>query len=1182
MAEMNDRASTLARLCFWVPAERRDDFGAAYEKRVASLLEKHGLVESSALARATVEGVFGRLFACESPAAFVSARENLWRDPAWQDLLRRLGTDFQAADADGFMRCRFAMYECPAGTGQSAAAGAGTRRGEWLTLGVQDGLPSALLQSVLADREGCLWFGAETGLTRYDGERFVTYDEADGLASSGVFSMLEDRQEQLWGGVFSMLEDRQGQLWFGTGNGLTRYDGERFVTYDEADGLVVRDVFSMLEDRQGQLWFGCKTGLIRYDGQSFQTFTPREGLADGTVVAIAEDREGCLWLGVGRWDGNIWSWVPRGIFHYDGQSFQTATAPDGLFDRVGTSIYQDRAGHLWFGGMGEVARYDGRDFQMFTSRDGLVGGHIGSIREDRDGHLWFGSLHQGISRFDGRTFATFTTENGLFNSQVCGTAVDRDGNLWVGTTGGGASRYEGAHFTSFTPRDGLPNAYAKCVVRDRCGQLWVGTGAGLTRYDGEGFIAAFTAADGLAADMADYVVEDWDGNLWIGNNMGQVTRYDPSRKGHEAFTAFTVGDPLGQWHQDYMTVDRRGHVWLVGSAYGAGRYDGTRWRVFTTEDGLLHNEVRSIAEDRAGNLWFGTGGGVTRYCPSETGDGTFTSLTREDGLELREVDSILEDRAGYLWFGSVDGLVTRYDPSETGDAAFTTFALEDGLKPGLVLSIIEDRRGHFWFGIFGGGIVRYDGLVFQDLHHRDGLIADTVQQVFEDDDGFFWIPTDSGLTRYRPSATRPAVRIREVTADRSYGAVEEVALPVSQRLVQFSFQGRSLSTPADRMAYVYRLRGYEDEWQSTRQRRVRYAELGEGEYVFEVKAVDRDLHYSEAVRVRVRVEPDARLEGLAEALRQSGPAGEFVGASEALRQVVRQLRQVAPTDATVLILGETGTGKGLAARTLHELSERQAGPFITVPCGGLPEGLVESELFGHEKGAFTGAIRRKLGKVELAAGGTLFLDEIGDLPLAAQVKLLRLLEERTFERVGGTRELTSGARVVAATNRDLQRMVAEGTFREDLFFRLQVVPVVLPPLRQRREDVPLLTTYFVQRMATHLSKPVRRMAPAALARLQGYDWPGNVRELEHVVHRAVIMCPGEEIQAGEILLNAERPSAVPVGPRLTPEEYERQYFQEALESADWVVGGPEGAAARLGMAESSLRFRLKKLGLKRP
>jgi transcriptional regulator with GAF, ATPase, and Fis domain len=332
----------------------------------------------------------------------------------------------------------------------------------------------------------------------------------------------------------------------------------------------------------------------------------------------------------------------------------------------------------------------------------------------------------------------------------------------------------------------------------------------------------------------------------------------------------------------------------------------------------------------------------------------------------------------------------------------------------------------------------------------------------------------------------------------------------------------------------------------------------------------------------VTVEPDPQLEGLTETLSESGPSGEFIGDSPVLRQVLEKLRDVADTDATVLILGETGTGKGLAARTLHAWSARAGAPFIQVSCGALPEGLVESELFGHERGAFTGALRRKLGKVELADDGTLFLDEIGDMPLATQVKLLRLLEEGTYERVGGTETLTARMRVVAATNRDLETMVRQGTFRQDLFYRLQVVPVRLPTLRERADDIPLLATHFMESMAAHLGRAVRRIAPEALAQLRAHDWPGNVRELQHVIQRAVIGGRGEVLEGGDILLQPGHSEPPKVAAPLTPEEYERQYLRDALEQTHWVVKGPTGAAVLLGMPESTLRLRMKRLGLRRP
>ena len=308
---------------------------------------------------------------------------------------------------------------------------------------------------------------------------------------------------------------------------------------------------------------------------------------------------------------------------------------------------------------------------------------------------------------------------------------------------------------------------------------------------------------------------------------------------------------------------------------------------------------------------------------------------------------------------------------------------------------------------------------------------------------------------------------------------------------------------------------------------------------------------------------------------------QFVGDSPALRGVQTALAQVAPTQETVLILGETGTGKGVAARCLHDLSPRQGGPFIQVNCGAIPRDLVESELFGHEKGAFTGATNQKLGKVELAKGGTLFLDEIGDMSLEAQVKLLRLLGERTFERVGGTETLATQVRVVAATNRDLRQMVRAATFREDLYFRLHVFEVELPALRQRREDIPLLASFFATRMGSHLGKDLQDLSPVVEQALAGHAWPGNVRELEHVVRRAVIVCPGEQIRVEDLALEPAPHPLDTASDWIDLEEHERRYIRRVLDYTNGVIRGPYAAAAILGLNPSTLYGRMKKLGIER-
>jgi formate hydrogenlyase transcriptional activator len=323
---------------------------------------------------------------------------------------------------------------------------------------------------------------------------------------------------------------------------------------------------------------------------------------------------------------------------------------------------------------------------------------------------------------------------------------------------------------------------------------------------------------------------------------------------------------------------------------------------------------------------------------------------------------------------------------------------------------------------------------------------------------------------------------------------------------------------------------------------------------------------------------------LEEEIRAERGFDEIVGDSPALQEVLRQVEVVAPTDSAVMITGETGTGKELIARAIHRLSDRRDRTFVKLNCAAIPTGLLESELFGHEKGAFTGAVERRVGRFELADGGTLFLDEVGDIPLELQPKLLRVLQEQEFERLGSGKTIKVNVRLVAATHRDLARMVASSAFRSDLFYRLHVFPIRLPPLRERREDVPTLVRHFARTFARRVGKVIDTVPSETMSALQRYDWPGNVRELEHLVERAVILSRGPELRVPLADLTSTAAGAALPGasPGRMLQDAERELIRRTLDACHWIVGGRGGAAARLGMKRTTLLARMKKLGLRRP
>jgi formate hydrogenlyase transcriptional activator len=342
--------------------------------------------------------------------------------------------------------------------------------------------------------------------------------------------------------------------------------------------------------------------------------------------------------------------------------------------------------------------------------------------------------------------------------------------------------------------------------------------------------------------------------------------------------------------------------------------------------------------------------------------------------------------------------------------------------------------------------------------------------------------------------------------------------------------------------------------------------------------VENALNYEQVTAARERLVEERNY--LTEELRTEHDFEAVIGQSSALKRILKQAELVAPTGSTVLIMGETGSGKEVMARAIHDISPQRERTFVSVNCAAIPMGLLESELFGHEKGAFTGAIAQKIGRFELAHQGTLFLDEVGDIPLELQPKLLRVLQEKTFERLGSNRTIKVETRLIAATSRDLTQMVENREFRSDLYYRLNIFPILVPPLRERPEDIPLLVAHFTDKYARRMDKRISRIPAETMEALKRYPWPGNVRELQNFIERATILTAGSTLQ---VPLSELKQAGREVQRKArTLAETERDQIMRALREAEWVLGGPGGAAERLGLKRTTLFYKMRKLGIKRP
>ena len=1029
---------------------------------------------------------------------------------------------------------------------------------------VFDGLAGMNVEDIYQDRQGFLWIAtADGGVSRFDSAHFDNFGLKDGLPNLTVMAI---------------AEDADGRLLFGTfGGGLAAYDGRGFHVYTTEHGLPSNEIVGLQPQPDGSILVLTSAGVAWFaEGRCTRSITDVGGQPLGRVYDIATDAAGTTWLAT--WGG---------VLGLDGQRIEIGDQAR----QWPWKFAQDPSGHLWIafhytGSEVLIGRYDPQDQQVECLNvgkgdEGVVNHGTRHVRADERGWLWL--THRGVVCYDGQEWHSFSDSLTDIDFSVTRlTYEDREGNIWIGLWGGGLVFCDPTSIRRYTEADGLPDREIRCLGEDHKGRIWIGTMGGMA-YMEDGRILPVGFREIVSA-----MVVDGQGQVWSSGNTGRVYRWKDQTPQAIPVAEETLPEELGGLYED-----GQGRIWVGTSEGRFGWIEKNRFIYLDECSTALQDQdgefwIGALLQDQDGVLWLGSAGVVPAlYCYK---DGHLRPADMAEAESIAYV-YVLWEYQNTLWVGTGKGLFAL-DLSSRKVRHFT--AEQFGLSANGILALTSDSQGNILMGTSGGGVLRYDGQTFQNIRLGPSALENMVEAVLCDRRGRIWFGTRAGLVAYQPGHTPPRLVIREVMAGTLLAAPEAVSCPESTPEIRIYFQGISFRTSAGQMRYSHRLLGHNpaEQWSEfALADEAVYNALPVGEYCFEVRTMDRDGLLSEVASLEIQVLPDAKTERI-HAFENFLRATDHVVHSQswAMRQVMEQTVRVAETAMTVLVLGETGTGKGLLAQTIHETSTRRQRPFIQVNCGALPAGLVESELFGHEKGAFTGAASRQLGRFELADGGTLFLDEIGDLPLESQRVLLHILEENALTRVGGKQPVSVDVRVIAATNRDLRQAIQEGTFREDLFYRLSVFTLELPPLRQRQEDIPTLAAHFAERYAQHLQRPVPTLDEGVVAHLQGYAWPGNVRELEHLIQRAVLLCKDGVIRVEDLsfLLVEQRvgdtDARKPFSPLAQPAEGEdeKQQIVEALQATHWRISGVHGAAALLGMHPEKLRYRMQKYGLRRP
>jgi transcriptional regulator with PAS, ATPase and Fis domain/ligand-binding sensor domain-containing protein len=1040
------------------------------------------------------------------------------------------------------------------------------------TLGPGDGLPEGprVIEPQYEDRDGRIWVHTWPGVLLLNRQTGILEPAPGAVAELGLGDVIEDQRGRLWIG--------------GRGDALFMYTHDGHVTRYPITDTAGGTVESLLLDREGHIWFGVsggRGGLHRLSPERVRVVDHEQGLLCGNVMSVTEAPDGTVWVATFCPDGGAVFAIRDGriepvVRWTDPESKSVPAALLAERDGVWVGTFQ---GELWHIADGQVTR------PMIDSP--LAGDHVYALHRDEAGALWIGT-RRGLHRNHKGHWTTFRTEDGLVDDEVRSITADRHGTLWIGTRGG-VSRYANGRFTNLTTDEGLARGQVRAIYIDAEDTAWIGTyGGGLCRLK-QRRIFCFGTQDGLLDSGVHRILEDDRGYLWMSGNSGirRVSRRELNGLAEGKITRLSVR--IYDEHDGMKNAEANGMVQPAGWRMR----DGTLW--FPTQAGIVQIDPASadrrvsappviIEELRVNRTPYDVQGVITAPPGSTELEIHYTapSFSRPEQTQFRyRLEGHDAD-----WVDAGRRRVAHYTNLAPGTYRFRVMARsssglwnEEGAEAAFTLQpMLHQRRLVQCLAAFLLVAAGYAAFRVRVAHLRrraralEGVVATRTAELRREREGL--AATNSQLSEAKEAVEASHAHLVSVLDQLRVGVIvvdgRERVLFASQatcRLIVGSDDGvgghpldKILPVSGEVMTAVRG--GLKAPQPGTRV--TAKLEPGSGQRYWteiEVRVDPRDERH----RILYLYDVTETFE-----LKRSSDFDRLIGSSSAMRVVHAQIRTLAGVDATVLIEGETGTGKELVARSIHEASARRHRPFLAINCAGLTESLLASQLFGHKRGAFTGAVTDHVGLFEAAQGGTLLLDEIGDMPMSMQTHLLRVLQEREIIRVGDSRPRPIDVRVLASTHRSLEQEVAEGRFREDLFYRIRVAPLVLPPLRERTDDIPQLASAFVSQLSTTHGKDVKGVSREVMDELIAYRWPGNVRELRSTIEWAIIHAPGPVIKLSDLPPKLPTNRGVPPSRAAVP-DHERRLLLETLQRA----GGNRSKAARLlGVSRNTLYRRL--------